>query len=344
MPAASLKLGKMRGLQRMSNEAGHFTTIALDQRPPIAQMLAARLGVSPAQVRFQDMLAAKRLLVQTLGPHASAMLLDPNYALPAALASLPSRTGLVVTLEDHRFRDTPGGRLSHSIADWSVEKIKRAGADGVKVLAWYRPDASEQVRDHQQAYVRTLGEECRRHDIAFVLELLTYPIQGQAQTAAQHQGPQHVIDSLLEFAKPEYGVDLFKLESPRPGASLPEPDGTGAHRDTQDCFNEMGRICREAGVPWVMLSAGVTPAQFLRVMHYAYAAGAHGFLAGRTIWASALQQYPDLQACRDILHTEGLQTLRSLAELTRRSAVAWAPDYSALERMRAEGDLCRNYA
>ncbi|MCE2659070.1 MAG: tagatose 1,6-diphosphate aldolase [Rubrivivax sp.] len=349
MPSPNLNLGKVRGLRRLANEAGHFTIVALDQRPPIAQMLAARLGIPASQVSFEDMMTAKRLLVQTLGPHASAMLLDPNFALPATLASLPARTGLLVTLEDHRFKDTPGGRLSHSIANWSVEKIKRSGGDGVKVLAWYRPDAAPEVLEHQQAYVRQVGDECVRHDIPFVLELLTYPFPraaGDAQPPAQtrEQGAQHVIDSLREFAKPEYRVDLFKLESPLPGANLPAPDGLAEHQAAQAWFNEMGGICREAGVPWVMLSAGVTPEQFLRVMHCAYAAGAHGFLAGRAIWAQALQQFPDLAACREVLQTQGLRTLQDLMDLTREAGHAWTPDYSSLDRIRAEGDLCSAYA
>ena len=349
MSSPSLNLGKMRGLQRLADAAGYFTTVALDQRPPIAQMLATRLGIPPSQVSFEDMMTAKRLLVQTLGSHASAMLLDPNYALPAALASLPARTGLLVTLEDHRFTETPGGRLSRSIANWSVEKIKRAGGDGVKVLAWYRPDAAPEVLAHQRAYVRQVGDECRRHDIPYVLELLTYPYPPAADAAASptqppEQGAQHVIDSLREFARPEYGVDLFKLESPLPGASLPAPDGLRAHQAAQAWFNEMGRICRDAGVPWVMLSAGVTPEQFMRVMRYAYAAGANGFLAGRAIWAPALQQFPDLAACREVLRTQGLRTLQDLIELTREAGHAWTPDYAGFARIKAEGDLCAAYA
>ena len=42
-----------------------------------------------------------------------------------------------------------------------------------------------------------------------------------------------VLDSVREFAKPEYGVDLFKLEAPLPGASLPAPDGSAAHQQAQ---------------------------------------------------------------------------------------------------------------
>ena len=149
MPTLSMRLGKTRGLRRMADDAGHFTMVALDQRPPIANLVAAKRGIAPSQVSFADMIAVKRLLVEALGQKASAMLLDPNYAVPAALDQLPARAGMLVTLEDHRFQDTAGGRLSHSIRDWSVEKIKRMGADGVKVLAWYRPDASPEVLAHQ---------------------------------------------------------------------------------------------------------------------------------------------------------------------------------------------------
>ncbi len=41
---------------------------------------------------------------------------------------------------DELLDDVAGGRLSAEIDDWSVEKIKRAGGDAVKVLTWYRPD------------------------------------------------------------------------------------------------------------------------------------------------------------------------------------------------------------
>lgn len=342
-------LGKTWGLRRMANAAGHFTMVATDQRPPIAQLVAARRGIAPAAVTFADMVAVKRLLVETLAPHASAMLLDPNYAFPAALDRLPVHTGLVVTLEDHRFRETPGGRLSHTIRDWSVEQIKRVGGDGVKVLAWYRPDAAPEVRAHQQAFVREIGEACRRWDIAYVLELLVYPFPGGAGHTADYvespgKLPSLVLDSVREFARPEYGVDLFKLESPLPGATLPAPDGSAAHREAQDRFDALGALCREAGIPWVMLSAGVTGDQFLRVMHYAHAAGAHGFLAGRAIWWDVLNRhFPDLAACRAGLQAEGVATLQALAAQTARAGQSWQPDYRALADITAEGELCAAY-
>lgn len=347
--SATLRLGKTWGLRRMANHAGHFTMVALDQRPPIANLISARRGIAAADVAFADMVAVKRVLVDVLGSSASAMLLDPNYAFPAALAHLPPRTGLVVTLEDHRFQDTPGGRLSHSIRDWSVEKIKRAGADGVKVLAWYRPDAAPEVIAHQQRYVQQVGDDCRRFDIPFVFELLVYPFPQSAghttdYVEAPEKLPQLVLDSVAEFAQPKYGVDLFKLESPLPGALLPPRDGGAAMQQAQRCFDELGAICRQAGVPWVMLSAGVTSTQFLRVMAYAYAAGANGFLAGRAIWWEALQHFPDLAACRAALQSLGGQTVADLGALTAQAGHAWQPDYQALGSLQREGELCAAYA
>jgi tagatose 1,6-diphosphate aldolase len=37
-----------------------------------------------------------------------------------------------------------------------------------------------------------------------------------------------VVESVREFAKPEYGVDLLKLESPLAANSLPPRDGSPA--------------------------------------------------------------------------------------------------------------------
>lgn len=346
---ARLQLGKQWGMRRMANAQGHFTMVALDQRPPIINLIAAKRGITAEQVSFGDVLAVKHLLVDVLGAQASAMLLDPNYAFPAALAALPARTGLVVTLEEHRFEETPHGRRSASIANWTVEKIKRAGGDGVKLLAWYRPDASPEICAHQKAYVQSIGDACREHDISFVFELLVYPFPSSASHTTDYvespeKQPALVLDSVREFADPKYGVDLFKLESPLPGASLPERDGGAAHQQAQAHFDEMGQICANAGIPWVMLSAGVTSAQFLRVMEYAYAAGANGFLAGRAVWSEALQAYPDLAACRERLSAQGPQTLKQLGELTARAGTAWKPDYSGFASMAREGDVCLSYA
>lgn len=343
-----MSIGKQRGLARLADDDGHFIMVAMDQRPPLINALAVAKGVAAAEVGFADMVAAKRLLVEGLARDATSILIDPNYAIPAAIDIIPPRTGLIVTLEEHRFVETPRGRLSRSIDNWSVEKIRRMGADAVKVLAWYRPDAAPEVRAHQEEYVRTVGAECRRHDITYVLELLVYPFPGSVNhtTAYVESGDKRadlVLESVREFAKPEYGVDLLKLETPVPAAQLPEPGDSPEARSAAAPFEEMGRICADAGIPWVLLSGGAPTDQFRRVLHHSYAAGARGFLAGRTIWLSAMRHYPDHQAVLAALRDEGLATLRAMGEVTRREAAPWRPafDMAAIDR---EGRLATSYA
>ena len=64
---------------------------------------------------------------------------------------------------------------------------------------------------------------------------------------------------------------------------------------------------------------------------------------GRAIWWDAMQHFPDLQACRQALQVQGVQTLQALAQLTRATGHGWRPDYSALGHIQSEGELCAAY-
>jgi tagatose 1,6-diphosphate aldolase len=342
-------IGKTRGLARLATADGHFCMVALDQRPPMFAAIAEARGVSKDEVTFAEVTAAKRLLVEALSPHCSSMLFDPNFAVPAAIDILPARCGLIMTLEEHRTTETAEGRRSRAIDNWSVAKIRAMGGDAVKVLAWYRPDADLAVVEHQKRFVRQLGEDCRRHDIPYVLELLVYPFLGAAGHTADYvespgKLPRLVVDSVREFAKPDYGVDLMKLESPVIAGELPPRDGSAASAAAQKEFDEIGAICREAGVPWVLLSGGAAPPVFERVLDYAYAAGASGFLAGRTIWLNAIRShFPDLKAVAAALQSESVTVLKSLSALTKAKAAVWTPGYPDFAAITAEGDFALSY-
>ncbi|GAC1327552.1 MAG: tagatose 1,6-diphosphate aldolase [Beijerinckiaceae bacterium] len=342
-------IGKIRGLARLADADGHFRMVALDQRPPLFDAIAQARGVSREEVRFDEMTAVKRLLVQALAPHCSSMLFDPNFAVPAAIDCLPPRCGLIVTLEEHRVEETKGGRRSRAIKDWSVDKIRAMSGDAVKVLAWYRPDADPAINAHQRDFVRNIGEDCRRHDIPYVLELLVFPFLGTAGHTADYvespdKLPTLVVESVREFAKPAYAVDLLKLESPIAANDLPPRDRSAAAAKAQGQFNAVGEICREADIPWVLLSGGAAPPQFERVLDYAYAAGASGFLAGRTIWLDAVRShYPDAAAVAEALSRESVRVLEGLNELTRARALAWSGHFPPLTAIKAEGDFSRAY-
>lgn len=314
----TLTPGKLRSMRRMADENGIYKMTAVDQRPPIKGPIAKHLGTD--QAPWDQVAKFKGLLVDTLQAQSTAMLLDPHYAIPYSFDDLDPYKGLVVTLEDSLFTETPGGRLSSNIDAWSVGKIKRMGGDAVKVLAWYRPDASDAVNQAQKDYVKKIGEACAFYDIPFLFELLVYPLAAdahQTQDYVEMKGKKadDVLASVEEFAKPEYGVDVFKLESP---VNAKDADGSS---EVQSVFDEMGRL---AGRPWVMLSAGAGKAEFRNVLEHAFKAGASGFLAGRAIWLDAFDAYPDWDAIRAGLEGDAAAYMTDISALADAKAANWA--------------------
>jgi len=314
--------GKLWGMRRMADVNGLFKMTAVDQRPPIKNPIAKHHGLKEAP--YDDVAGFKALLIETLQDDSSALLLDPHYAVPRGIHLLSPQKGLIVTLEDSIFNETPEGRLSFPIDDWSVEKIKRMGGDAVKVLAWYRPDAGHVVNEHQKDFVKRIGEACQRFDIPFLFELLVYPLARDAHQTTDYvelkgKKADDVLASVREFAKPDYGVDVFKLESPVNADIVPGVDGDGA-AEVQAVFDEMGRL---AGRPWVMLSAGAGKAQFRNILSHAYKADASGYLAGRAIWLDAFSHFPDWQRMRSDLCRGSLAYMRELNALTDIEALPW---------------------
>jgi len=313
----TLTPGKLWGFRRMADTNGRFKMTAVDQRPPIKGPIAKHLGVDEAP--WDQVARFKRLLIETLQDASSAMLLDPHYAVPAGVDAFSPTKGLIVTLEDSIFEDTPDGRRSSQIDDWSVGKIKRMGGDAVKVLAWYRPDAGPDICFAQQDFTRRIGEACARYDIPFLFELLVYPLPGDADQTTEYvemsgKRSDQVLGSVELFAHPDYGIDVFKLESP---VNAAEADGSAR---VQALFDEMGRL---AGRPWVMLSAGAGKPEFKAVLDHAYKAGASGYLAGRAIWLDAFGAYPDWAAIEKGLRGEGRAYMDELNKLTDAAATPW---------------------
>lgn len=332
----TLSAGKLRGLRRMADAKGRFKMTAVDQRPPIINPIAAaRGGIAP----WEDVARFKTMLVEELQGQSTAMLLDPNFAYPMAEPILDPRLGLIMTLEDSAFRETDQGRLSDEIDGWSVAKIKRAGADAVKVLTWYRPDAPRAVNEHQKAFTRRIGEACKRYDIPYLFELLVYPLPGEKNQTTQYiemaeKKSELVLESVAEFAKPEYGVDVFKLESP-----VPARDCDGSAR-VQALFDEMGKLC---GRPWVMLSAGAGMAEFKAVLGHAYAAGASGYLAGRAIWSEAFKAFPDWGGVKAGLAGKGVDYMKDINVLTDTNAKPWWTNWGGATLAGADKDFRHSY-
>jgi tagatose 1,6-diphosphate aldolase len=309
--------GKLWGLRRLADNEGFWKMVAIDQRTPIFGPIAEKRGTSaPSR---EDVVAVKRLLARHLAPHSSAVLMDPNWAYPLSITEVPARIGLILSYEHHETENTPGGRKTVPIPGWSVGKTRRIGADAVKVLVWYRADAAPDVKAHQEAFVEAAGRACREHDIVMLLEVLIYPLPGEDPGMMEARRAELVLDSIQPFCESRFGVDIFKLEPPGPVHRVPEPDGPGA-AELQKAYDRMAALLPR---PWVMLSAGASAADFERSLHYAYRAGASGYLAGRAIWWEPFSQFPDLPRMETALASDSTAVLERLNALTDAKAQPW---------------------
>lgn len=306
-----MNFGTRRALERLADDRGHFRMLAVDQRPPVQQLVARSLGRESAPM--EAVRGLKRQLVEALASQASAVLVDPHTAFASSDCVSP-RQGLIMTLESSDFGVGPEGRTTHLIDHWSVDKIKRIGADGVKFLAWYRPDAGRAVIEHQQQLVADVGAACRRQDIPFIFELLLYPFDGEPNDPRfGGRRTDMVLESVETFADPVYAVDVFKLESPMAIDGGTDVDDTAALRAFHD-------LHRAAGRPWVLLSGGAAPDAFFRMLSMAYRAGASGYLAGRSIWWQAIQHHPDTDAIQGELEGHAFDYMQRINWLTAEAA------------------------
>lgn len=305
--------GKLRRMMTLADAGGRFQMLAIDQRISLQVLLSRAGGRKPEEIDSGELTGVKSCVTAALGPFASAVLADPVYGWPQTLRDLPGNAGLLLALEDAlpEFAG-PGGRERRSrlIPGWSVAKSALAGAGAVKLLLPYRPDASPETTAHQKALAVLVGAECAHHEMPFLLELLCYPLEGEEADTASYarRKPEVVVESAREFSRPEYGVDLLKLEFPAELSWCREYSRgafDGQERDPVYDRDQVAGYCRAVdaacGAPWVLLSAGVSMSEFLVGLHMAVAAGASGFLCGRALWQDAVSHFPDMEVLSETL-------------------------------------------
>jgi tagatose 1,6-diphosphate aldolase len=305
----------MRGLQRVTTADGFFLICALDHLSDFQELLAP----DPKTVDFRQTLAAKAMLMRDLSPQVSAFLLDAEFGLAPAIAAraLPGSVGLMASIEDEDYAIPPGARRTRMRAGWSAHQIKMIGADVLKLLWFFRPDA--QTAAEQRKVVRDLVAECRRLSLALVVEPIWYPLIGEDPKSAAWQARR--IEGIIESAHEvdALGIDMLKAEFPGDVTTA-----AGQQAAAAACH----RLDAGIHVPWVILSAGVGYEQFREQVRIACAAGASGFLAGRSIWRDAVSTHAPGK--REVAVADAAGRLAELAAITRAHGRPYRP---ALEPM-----------
>jgi len=311
-----LSAGKVRHLQNLADERGVIAAAAMDQRGSLKKALGAARG---SDVSASDMEEFKSLVTEVLTPHASAILLDPEYGLPAAERRAPN-AGLLLAYEESGYDNTQPGRLPDLLPHQSVRRIHGAGADAVKVLIYYTPFEKPEINDIKHAFIERIGDECLAEGIPFFLEFVGYDPSGEDEKGLEYarRKPQIVAGSMREFGKEHYHVDVLKVEIP---VNLKFVEGARAFGGTaaysrQEAMERFREAAEVAGKPFIYLSAGVSNAEFTESLELAAESGVRfaGVLCGRATWKDGIPVYAEqgADAFRSWLETAGVRNINAV--------------------------------
>jgi tagatose 1,6-diphosphate aldolase len=321
--------GKLAGLRKVSNDRGVIAAAAMDQRGSLQKSLSKEKGSEVSDAMMEEF---KSLVTEVLTPHASAILLDPEWGLPASKRRAPN-AGLLLAYEKTGYDKTGLGRLGDLLDLWSVRRLKEAGADCIKILLYYTPFDPKEVNDKKHAWVERIGDECRANDIPFFLEFVGYE-EGADEKGLDYakKKPKIVAASMREFSKDRYGVDVLKVEVP---INMKFVEGAKAYggQKAYSKMEAMGLFLEAATTttkPFIYLSAGVSNAEFTEALELAAESGVkfNGVLCGRATWKEGIPIYAKQGAAafRQWLESEGVVNINNVNERLK-AATSWYPIY-----------------
>ena len=317
--------GKLQGMKNVSNDKGVIAAAAMDQRGSLKKMLGSRANDAGLE-------EFKINVTEVLTRHASAILLDPEWGLPAAKRRAKG-SGLLLAYEKTGYDKALPGRLPDLLDVWSAKRLKQAGADCVKILLYYTPYDEQKINDHKQAWVERIGDECRANDIPFFLELVGYK-EGMDEKSADYAKlkPEVVAKSMEEFSKDRYGVDVLKVEIP---VNLQYVEGAKSFKGTKayskaDALGHYRAAATATDKPFIYLSAGVSNAEFIEDLQFAAEAGVkfNGVLCGRATWKDGIPIYAEKGAAdfRKWLETDGVANIDNVNKALK-AATSWFSIY-----------------
>jgi len=316
---------KMEALKRLSDENGIIGALAIDQRGSLKKMIASG---STKQVGDEGIIRFKELVSEELTPYATSILLDPEYGLPAAKVR-SGQAGLLVAYEKTGYDATAPGRLPDLLPEWSVKRLKEAGADAVKFLLYYDVDEDDKINDFKHVFMERIGSECVAEDIPFFLEIVTYDasIDDVKSKAYAEVKPLKVIGAMREFTKPRYQVDVLKVEVPVDMnfvEGYTEGETVYSREEAAGFFREQSSA---TDLPFIFLSAGVSAKLFQETLKFAKESGSsfNGVLCGRATWKDGVAPFASHgeAAGRNWLQETGRKNIEELNTVLNVTASPW---------------------
>lgn len=241
---------------------GKFLMLALDHRESFRKLMNRN---TPASVGDREIIKLKSSIIESVIDQVSGVLVDPQWGLKA----YRNRTKpFLLPVEKSGYKEVNGERITE--LQHSVKELIDLGASGAKLLLYFNPKLPSAYT--QRAIARKVLDECKRLNVPFFLEIITY--RDELSSALHLEGVKLnraglVLGSLEALIDNGIIPDVFKLEY------------AGSFASCQKVTEILGQT------RWILLSRGDTFDVFKQELEEAVRAGAKGFLAGRALWQEA---------------------------------------------------------
>ncbi|OCG03971.1 tagatose-bisphosphate aldolase [Gilliamella sp. wkB112] len=337
MAIKRISRGKFTRLQQLSNQDGVIAALAIDQRGSMVKMMESAVGKDRYNVEM--VYEFKELVSQELTKYVSAILLDEQYGFKG-MAKKNSNAGLIMSYEKTGYDANTPGRLPDILPEDSLKRLLKKGADAAKVLVYYNPDDPQDILDKKHAFLERLGNEARAADIPVFVEPIVYDneITDDKSPEFAKIKPQKVINTIKEFTKDQYYIDILKVEVPVLFKNVEGFNDTNAvvysQKQAADYFKQASDIATR---PFIYLSAGVPTKTFHEELIFAGDNGAKfsGILGGRATWFEGVAAYA--KGGKDgLLHwldTIGRENVEHLNKILKQYATPWYDIYGGLDKI-----------
>lgn len=304
--------GRYRGLKACSlTQRDVFGIIAFDQRGSFRRML-------PDGTPYPDLVQIKMEIIGALSERASAILTDPFYGLEPAM-HMSGRSGLLMALEKSGYSGDSTYRRVEFLDGWTVEKVRKMGANAAKILVYYNPQITD-LADELDHLIAHIVEDCHTWDLPVFVEPMSYSGDSNLSKDSPEfskQRPDIVVETARRLS--QTGADVLKMEFPVDGKY---------NSDREAWRASCAELSSASDVPWVLLSAGVDFEDFLPQVEIACASGASGFLAGRAIWKEGAAMSSAER--KHFLENVALDRLNKLIRIATAEARSWTDFYSPI--------------
>ncbi|WP_392563338.1 tagatose 1,6-diphosphate aldolase [Orbus wheelerorum] len=328
---------KFNCMEQLSNQDGIIAALAIDQRGSMVKMLENAVGKERYHI---DMVYEfKELVSKELTKYVSAILLDEEYGFKGMKAK-NANAGLILSYEKTGYDVNTAGRLPEILAEESIQRLVKKGADAAKVLVYYNPDDPQAILDKKHAFLERLGDEARAADLPVFVEPIVYDntISDDKSPEFAKIKPSKVIRTIEEFTKNCYHIDVLKVEVP---VLFKYVEGFNDNNcivySQKDAAAYFKTASDAATRPFIYLSAGVPTKTFHDELIFAGQSGAKycGILGGRATWFDGVAAYA--QGGKDGLNkwldTVGRDNVEHLNKILKQYARPWYDIYGSKDNI-----------